>query len=162
VTTATYQMVVFAGSCGDLEPVACGTLGGCSGGGTGSTVTLTPDPCTTYYVAFGARRTSGASPTSAGTLTITCTPDGPSCGVAGSGSCFTPHATPTCDSLTCCSAVCALDAFCCNSSWDNICVQQAYATCAPPPACPPSDPDLDGNGVIDGGDLAILLSQWGT
>jgi hypothetical protein len=162
VTTATYQMVVFAGSCGDLEPVACGTLGGCSGGGTGSTVTLTPDPCTTYYVAFGARRTSGASPTSAGTLTITCTPDGPSCGVAGSGSCFTPHATPTCDSLTCCSAVCALDAFCCNSSWDAICVQGAYATCAPPPACPPSDPDLDGNGVIDGADLAILLSQWGT
>jgi hypothetical protein len=58
--------------------------------------------------------------------------------------------------------VCALDAFCCTSSWDAICVQQAYATCAPPPACPPNDPDLDGNGVIDGGDLALLLSQWGT
>jgi hypothetical protein len=58
--------------------------------------------------------------------------------------------------------VCALDAFCCNSSWDAICVQGAYATCAPPPACPPNDPDLDGNGVIDGGDLALLLSQWGT
>ena len=74
VTTATYQMVVYEGSCGDLEPVACGTLGACSGGGTGSTVTLNPDPCKTYYVAFGARRVSGASPTSAGTITITCTP----------------------------------------------------------------------------------------
>ncbi|MDI9411189.1 MAG: hypothetical protein QM519_06615 [Bacteroidia bacterium] len=162
VTTATYQMVVYEGSCGDLEPVACGTLGACSGGGTGSTVTLNPDPCKTYYVAFGARRVSGASPTSAGTITITCTPDGPSCGVAGTGSCFTPHAAPTCDSITCCSVVCAIDPFCCNSSWDNLCVSQAYTSCAPPPACPPSDPDLDGNGLIDGGDLAILLSQWGT
>jgi hypothetical protein len=55
-----------------------------------------------------------------------------------------------------------VDAFCCNSQWDAICVQEAYLYCAPPPACPPNDPDLDGNGVIDGGDLAILLSQWGS
>jgi hypothetical protein len=160
VTTATYQMVVYEGSCGDLEPVACGTLGACSGG-TGSTVTLNADPCKTYYVAFGARRKSGASPTSAGTITITCTPGGPACGVAGTGSCFTSHAAPTCDSITCCSAVCAIDPFCCNTRWDDLCVSQAYTYCAPPPACPPNDPDLDGNGFIDGGDLSILLSQWG-
>jgi hypothetical protein len=161
LTTATYQMVLYAGSCGDLQPIDCGTLGAC-GGGTGATLTFTADPCVDYVVAFGPRRESGASPTSAGALTITCTPDGTSCGVAGSGSCFTARATPTCDSLTCCSAVCAADPYCCNVQWDNFCVQGAYAICAPPPACPPSDPDLDGNGVIDGGDLAILLSQWGT
>ena len=101
-TNATYQMLVYEGCCGNLEPVACGTLGACSGGGTGSTVILNQDPCKTYYVAFGARRVSNASPTSGGTITITsCTPSAP-------------------------------------------------------------DADINGDGIIDGNDLALLLSQWGS
>jgi len=101
-TNATYQMVVYEGCCGNLEPVACGTLGACSGGGTGSTVILNQDPCKTYYVAFGARRVSGESPTSGGTITIiSCTPSAP-------------------------------------------------------------DADINGDGIVDGNDLALLLSQWGT
>jgi hypothetical protein len=122
------------------------------------------DPCDDYIVAFGplTNLAPGGVTTSAGKITISCSPDAPTCGEAAAGSCFTPHGAPNCDSASCCAAVCAVDPYCCEVLWDNICVQEAYQYCAPPPACPPSDPDLDGNGVIDGADLAILLSQWGT
>jgi len=33
--------------------------------------------------------------------------------------------------------------------WDFVVIMQASA-------------DIDGNGTVDGGDLAILLSEWGT
>jgi hypothetical protein len=163
-TSAEYNFVVYRGSCGDLEPVACGDPVACSGGGNGAIATFTADPCEDYLIAFGpwTNLPAGGVITSAGTIFISCAPSPPSCGEAAAGSCFTTHGSPSCDSASCCSAVCSVDAFCCNSQWDAICVQEAYLYCAPPPACPPNDPDLDGNGVIDGGDLAILLSQWGT
>lgn len=164
-SSAEYNFVVFQGSCGNLEPVACGDPAVCSGGGNGASATFFADPCKEYLVAFGPWTASpaGAVITSAGTISITCNPpSGPSCGQAGFGSCFTPHDGPNCDSASCCGAVCGFDPYCCDTAWDSICVQEAYLLCAPPPPCPPNDPDLDGNGVIDGGDLAILLSQWGT
>jgi hypothetical protein len=164
VTSAEYGFIVYRGSCGDLEPVACGEQVVCPGKGMGASATFVADPCDDYIVAFGplTNLAPGGVTTSAGKITISCSPDAPACGEAAAGSCFTPHGAPNCDSASCCAAVCAVDPYCCEVLWDNICVQEAYQYCAPPPACPPSDPDLDGNGVIDGADLAILLSQWGT
>jgi len=50
-------------------------------------------------------------------------------GAAASGSCFTPHANPNCDSATCSSAVCVFDPFCCTTSWDASCAALAGFAC---------------------------------
>ena len=51
------------------------------------------------------------------------------CGESGTGSCFAVHGTPACSAASCCSEVCAFDSFCCNTQWDGICVNEAYAMC---------------------------------
>ena len=51
------------------------------------------------------------------------------CGSAASGSCYAPHANPACDTASCCNAVCAIDAFCCQTTWDLTCVQYAGFAC---------------------------------
>jgi hypothetical protein len=51
------------------------------------------------------------------------------CGNPGAGACFVPHASPHCEDELCCDAVCALDPFCCESEWDELCAQEAAATC---------------------------------
>lgn len=75
------------------------------------------------------------------------------CGIALSGCCFEPHGTPGCEQSSCCEAVCATDPFCCEVSWDLICVEAALSACCPA--------DLNGDGVIDGQDLGVVLSVWG-
>lgn len=50
------------------------------------------------------------------------------CGLSAE-SCFTSHSTPHCNDASCCTTVCAIDPFCCNSSWDNICVTEAWDLC---------------------------------
>ncbi len=50
----------------------------------------------------------------------------PACG--GSGSCFSTHG-PGCDEATCCNQVCFQDPFCCNTSWDTLCVNRANLFC---------------------------------
>ena len=50
-------------------------------------------------------------------------------GAAASGSCFSPHANPNCDSASCSSAVCAFDPFCCSTSWDASCAALAGFAC---------------------------------
>jgi hypothetical protein len=75
-------------------------------------------------------------------LTVTTTP------VAvcpSAGSCCTPHATPGCDNTSCCNAVCAVDSFCCESGWDEVCVSQAADICG---ICPP----ICGNGICEPGE----------
>ena len=78
----------------------------------------------------------------------------PVCGSPTAGSCFIVRAAPACADADCCVAVCTLDAYCCDSTWDALCVQEAHAGCAP-------QADLDGDGLVGSPDLAILLSQWG-
>jgi hypothetical protein len=46
-----------------------------------------------------------------------------------SGSCFVAHGTPGCNNEACCDLVCAADPFCCNVSWDSLCVGQATDAC---------------------------------
>ncbi|MFN9125542.1 MAG: SUMF1/EgtB/PvdO family nonheme iron enzyme, partial [bacterium] len=59
------------------------------------------------------------------------------CGICGGGVCGAPNAndccmvslTPGCADAACCEQVCAVDQFCCNSSWDFACASQALQLC---------------------------------
>ncbi|MCH7797932.1 MAG: hypothetical protein IID28_05735, partial [Planctomycetes bacterium] len=69
-------------------------------------------------------------------LDFFCAPD-PACGVAGTGDCFDINGTLFCDDtcggddpcVGCCDLVCALDPFCCDTSWDGVCVTEAQELC---------------------------------
>lgn len=54
------------------------------------------------------------------------------CGDPLAGSCFQAHAAPNCADPECCSAVCAVDPFCCEGTWDQVCVGTASTNCANP------------------------------
>lgn len=54
------------------------------------------------------------------------------CGNSAGGSCFEVHETAACADAACCSTVCALDPFCCETEWDFICRQLAVDQCNPP------------------------------
>lgn len=47
------------------------------------------------------------------------------CGDPDSGSCQENNGTPGCDDAACCSFVCNLDPYCCETSWDVSCVELA-------------------------------------
>lgn len=51
------------------------------------------------------------------------------CGVGTSGSCFVPKPTGGCAQGDCCISVCQQDVFCCDTAWDDVCVQMAQAAC---------------------------------
>lgn len=50
------------------------------------------------------------------------------CGPQAGHNCFTTGG-PGCTNAQCCTTVCAADPFCCNNSWDSLCVNQAIASC---------------------------------
>ncbi len=68
---------------------------------------------------------SAAGGASQGNLSICSTTVCPSEGCPGTGSCFEVNATPGCDDPACCTLVCELDQFCCDSFWDGLCVSRA-------------------------------------
>ncbi len=49
----------------------------------------------------------------------------------GEGDCCQGNNTPGCDDEDCCNAVCALDPFCCEDVWDDLCADQAADVCFP-------------------------------
>lgn len=58
-----------------------------------------------------------------------CSADGVgSCG--SGGNCYAQHAGPGCNSAACCEAVCAIDNYCCLTSWDFVCVSEALNLCS--------------------------------
>ena len=79
----------------------------------------------------------------------------PTCG--SEDSCGIAHDQPGCQDETCCTTVCLEDPFCCVSSWDDFCVVRAGIACL---TDPPGD--LDGDGVVGGADLGLLLAAWGS
>lgn len=79
-----------------------------------------------------------------------------SCGDEMAGSCTEGNGTPGCSDAECCAQVCVADPFCCETSWDGICAEQALDICGSPCVG-----DLNGDGGVDGGDLASLLGGWG-
>ena len=77
----------------------------------------------------------------------------------GDGDCFASNGTPGCNDASCCLAVCAIDSFCCDTSWDGICAGEAADICLPP--CPGvCFGDLNNTGGVDGADLGLLLGNW--
>jgi hypothetical protein len=50
------------------------------------------------------------------------------CGI-GAGGCHAAHTTPGCNADACCQAVCTEDPFCCDTNWDQTCVDDAAALC---------------------------------
>ncbi|MBL9119265.1 MAG: hypothetical protein JNL80_05040 [Phycisphaerae bacterium] len=79
------------------------------------------------------------------------------CGHPGTAACFVRHPTPGCNKPLCCDAVCIVDPTCCEEAWDGSCVALATNICIGDP-CPA---DLNGDDVVGGADLAVLLGQWG-
>ena len=74
------------------------------------------------------------------------------CGDPGAGDCCTANGTPFCDDETCCSVVCAVDAFCCENQWDSICAQFAAELCdlcVPVQEICDNGTDDDGDGLVD-------------
>ncbi|MCA9285972.1 MAG: hypothetical protein KDA22_12185, partial [Phycisphaerales bacterium] len=51
------------------------------------------------------------------------------CGNAGSGGCFVANGIPGCEDVACCEAVCDIDPACCQTGWDQGCVDEAFAQC---------------------------------
>ena len=47
----------------------------------------------------------------------------------GAGDCFSAHPTPGCDLVSCCEAVCTQDSYCCDTEWDQVCVDRAATAC---------------------------------
>ncbi len=66
----------------------------------------------------------------------TCLEEG--CGAPGTGDCCIANGTPYCEDEACCEAVCAGDPFCCETSWDSLCANDANDICE---VCEPPAPD---------------------
>ncbi len=81
------------------------------------------------------------------------------CGSPLAGPCNASHSAPYCSDETCCSAVCAVDGFCCSTMWDSICANESTTLCSLCSACVG---DLDSSGAVGPADLATLLGAWGT
>ncbi|MFQ5414970.1 MAG: thrombospondin type 3 repeat-containing protein, partial [Phycisphaerae bacterium] len=63
----------------------------------------------------------------------------------GNGDCFAVHGNPGCDDAACCAVICPVDPFCCDTLWDETCVEEANGLCEPGgPTC--------GDGVCDAGE----------
>lgn len=54
----------------------------------------------------------------------------PACGSPATGGCHLPSGTPACADAICCTAVCAVDPFCCDVAWDETCAAEAGILCA--------------------------------
>jgi len=78
------------------------------------------------------------------------------CGHRAAGPCDAPNGTPACDDLECCETVCGEDPFCCLVEWDALCASGASKLCNG--VCLG---DFNGDGVVNGLDLGVLLQQWG-
>jgi hypothetical protein len=51
------------------------------------------------------------------------------------GYCLTVHDATGCEPDSCESAICAIDPFCCEVTWDNICATEAFEICVPGNLC---------------------------
>ncbi|MEY2712085.1 MAG: hypothetical protein RL005_307, partial [Planctomycetota bacterium] len=123
--------VLYEGGCGSLVQVACN--GDSAGGNTtcqqyyseilGYSVT----PGSTYYVRVGGYTDANGAASGAGNLLLSFTQGAANCGSAGA--CNVVHATPGCDDVTCCNIVCNLFPSCCDTGWDQSCVDIAIPEC---------------------------------
>ncbi|MCH2161595.1 MAG: M12 family metallo-peptidase [Phycisphaerales bacterium] len=52
------------------------------------------------------------------------------CGTPEAGNPYEANGSPGCSDIECCEAVCGIDAYCCSTEWDNVCVEKAFANCS--------------------------------
>ena len=79
------------------------------------------------------------------------------CGGPGAGPCGQAHPGPGCANFDCCASVCAIDPFCCNVSWDNLCASEAIDLCG----CVADIAPPNGDGVVNTDDLLLVINSWG-
>jgi hypothetical protein len=127
------SIVLYEGTCGSLVEVACN---GDSDGGNSSCqqyyseiLGFSVTPGSTYFVRVGgyAGGTTPDGATGTGNLLLNFTQGSANCGSAGA--CDVAHATPGCDDVTCCNIVCNLFPSCCDTGWDQTCVDIAIPEC---------------------------------
>jgi hypothetical protein len=104
----------------------CGAFAACStdnsatcGSPDGSSIRFGVLQGEDYYIRISATGQGDV----AGTLTMSCTP------INSLASCFSEHEGIGCSSTSCTARVCTADPFCCDQSWDNLCVLRADAIC---------------------------------
>ena len=81
------------------------------------------------------------------------------CGQPTAGSCLATHPGNGCNNSSCCGSVCALDPFCCDASWDDLCVNEAEDLCGCPADIAPTA--IGGDGVVNTADLLLVINSWG-
>ncbi len=154
-TNHPLAIATWLGCCDQRIPV------GCDVAPTNAGQAMTVFPVRTgdsVLLAIGVKMTSSTLPAAVmGELSIECSVT-VACGDERAGSCFSPHDTPFCNAGDCCAAVCAIEPYCCAVMWDNRCVTGAMSVCIETTP----NPDINGDGAVDGKDLALLLSSWGT
>lgn len=114
--------------CTAASVVACNDDGaGCAN--FSSIMTFSATAGTTYYIAVGVYDLATAG--GPGTMNISVGGGGGGGGGCGSGGdcCVANPGTLGCIDTTCCDTVCAADAYCCATEWDQICADQAAAMC---------------------------------
>ncbi|MFM1822804.1 MAG: Leukotoxin [Planctomycetota bacterium] len=83
----------------------------------------------------------------------------------GAGNCFEVHERPGCIDTDCCNAVCAADAACCETTWDQACVDQARALClvqGPAPAASFNEIRIDEPTGVDPNEYIEITGTPGT
>lgn len=118
------QTYTSSSSCGGYITVRSGTAGGPVVAQGNSPLTWTATINGTYYIHYNTNALCGTASNCCST-SISCV----SCGVAGGSDCCEANGTPGCNDITCQSIVCAIDPFCCNTTWDAVCAQTAEANC---------------------------------
>ncbi len=133
---AEFNGVVFiVGGIPECEPIVLGQAGDANActPGLPAVADVTPG----IYVVFVAPADFDGAPCNSGmndyilSVDCNCEPPPPVCG-PGAGSCFEPNGTPGCEDAFCCKLICAQDPFCCDTQWDQICVDQAVDQCGVP------------------------------
>jgi hypothetical protein len=82
------------------------------------------------------------------------------CGDPTAGDCAVAHGNAFCADACCCAYVGGLDPYCVTVRWDAICVTAA-AGCAANCTALPCPADFNGDRVVAGADLGMLLGGWG-
>jgi len=82
------------------------------------------------------------------------------CGDPLAGDCAVAHGNAFCADACCCAYVGGLDPYCVTVRWDSFCVTAA-AGCAANCTALPCPADFNGDRVVAGADLGMLLGGWG-
>jgi hypothetical protein len=135
----------------DLCPEKGGTLLACNDDGFGcaafsSQLSLSLTEGVTYLIRVG-----GWAGATGATELIISSGSLPGCGDPGSGDCCVANGTPFCEDASCCSLICAADAFCCETEWDQVCANAAIAQCTGCQIDPPANDDCVNAAVISDG-----------